>query len=116
MAVAAHASGTQSATVTTEHSLTTVTVTGVFTFHVDCVNMAAGDIVELRVYQIILTGGTKHVLLFTTFYGAQLTDDTVKMSIPVANELGDASSLEFTLKQTFGTSRNYAWKVLKIAA
>lgn len=116
MAVTAFASGTQSATVTTEHVLSDVNATGVYTLHVDTINMVAGDVLELRVYQIILTAGTRRVLFFGGFYGAQPTDDTIKMSIPVGNELTDAGSLEFTLKQTFGTSRNYPWKVLKIAA
>ena len=114
MAVSVQASGTQSATVTTEHTLETVEATGVFTLHVDTVNMVAGDVLELRVKQIILTGGTVRTLFFGHFFGAQLTDDLIKVSVPVANDLSDAGSLTFTLKQTFGTSRDFPWKVLKI--
>ena len=113
MAVAAHASGTQTATVTTEHSLSTLTAANTVTFHVDTVNMVAGDVVELRIYQIILTAGTKRVAYFVAYYGAQPTHDLIKISVPISNELTDASSLEFTLKQTFGTGRNFPWKVLK---
>lgn len=58
MAVTAQGSGTQTATVTTEHTLLDIAVAGVFNLEVDTVNMAAGDILELRVYQIILTAGT----------------------------------------------------------
>ena len=115
MAVTLHAGTTQAATVTTEHSLTTATVAGVFTLHVDTVNLVAGDIVELRIYQIILTSGTKRVAYYGVWYGAQPTDDLIKVSVPISNELTDASSLEFTLKQTFGTGRNFPWKVLKHA-
>lgn len=115
MAVTAHASGTQSATVGTEHSLTGVTVAGTFTFHVDTVNMAAGDILELRVKQIVLTGGTKRVVELGIFYGAQLVDDLIKIAAPISNELTDTNSLEFTLKQTHGTGRSFPWKVLKHA-
>lgn len=115
MAVTLHASGTQTASVGTEHSLTGVSVAGVFTLHVDTANMVNGDVLELRVKQIILTGGTKRVVYMDTFYGAQPTDDIGKVSIPIGNELTDTNSLEFTLKQTFGTGRNFPWKVLKYA-
>lgn len=112
MAVTANASGTQSATVTTEHTLADVAVAGVFTLHVDTVNMIAGDVLELRIYQIILTSGTRRVAYIGAYYGAQPTDDIIKISVPIGNELTDAGSLRFTLKQTFGTSRNFPWKVL----
>ena len=115
MAVTAHASGTQSATVTTEHFLTSPNVAGVFTLHVDTVNMVAGDVVELRVYQMVLTGGTQRVAYLRSYQGAQSADDLIKISIPISNELTDTNSLRFSLKQTLGTSRNFPWKVLKHA-
>lgn len=113
MAVTAEATGTQSATVTTEHTLRDVATAGVYTLHVDTVNMAAGDILELRVYQMTLTSGTQRVALVGCFYGAQPADDLIKVSLPIGNELTDSVSLRFTLKQTFGTGRSFPWKVLK---
>lgn len=115
MAVTAQGSGTQSATVTTEHTLLDVAVAGTFTLHVDTVNMVSGDVLELRLYQIVLTGGTRRVCYFASYSGAQPADDIIKISVPVSNELTDSGSLRFTLKQTFGTSRNFPWKVLKYA-
>lgn len=115
MAVTAQSSGTQATTVTTEHTLLDVAVAGTFTLHVDTVNMASGDALELRIYQIILTGGTRHVAYYQRYDGAQPTDDRVKISVPISNELTDAGSLRFTLKQTLGSTRNYDWKVLKYA-
>jgi len=115
VAVTAQSTGTQTATVTTEHTLLDVAVAGTFTLHVDKVNMAAGDVLELRVYQIVLTGGTRRVAYYTMFSGAQSADDMIAISVPISNELTDAGSLRFTLKQTFGTGRNYPWKVLKYA-
>jgi hypothetical protein len=114
MAVAASASGTQAATVGTEHQLANTAATGVYTYHVDTVNMAANDVLELRVYQMTLTSGTSRVLFFVAFYGVQPTDDLIKVSVPIANELTDATALQFSLKQTFGTSRNFPYKILKI--
>jgi len=115
MAVTAQGSGTQTATVTTEHTLLDVAVAGTFTLHVDTVNMASGDMVELRVYQIVLTGGTRRVAYYVAYVDAQAADDLIKISVPISNELTDSGSLRFTLKQTLGTSRNFPWKVLKYA-
>jgi hypothetical protein len=115
MPVTAQSSGTQTATVTTEHTLLDVAVAGTFTLHVDCINMVAGDCLELRIYQIVLTGGTRRVAYFTKYEGPQNADDMIKISVPISNELTDSGSLRFTLKQTFGTSRNFPWKVLKYA-
>ena len=115
MAVTAFASGTQTATVTTEHFLTSPNVAGTFTFHVDTVNMAAGDVLELRIYQMVLTAGTQRVAFYVAYSGVQATDDLIKVSIPISNELTDTNALRFSLKQTAGTGRNFPWKVLKHA-
>ena len=113
MTTAAFASGTQSATVTTEHFLSSPNEAGVYTLHVDLVNMAAGDYVEIRVYQMVLTAGTQRVVYLETYQGAQPTDGLIAVSVPIGNELTDTNSLRFSLKQTLGTSRNFPWKVLK---
>ncbi len=113
MSVTLYGSGTQTATVTTEHSLQSVTAAGVFTLHVDTSGMLAGDVLELRVYQIVLGSGTKRVVFIGSWAGLQPTDDVMKVSLPLGNDLTDANSIQFTLKQTFGTSRDYPWKVLK---
>ena len=116
MPVIAQATGTQTATVTTEHVLADVAVTGVFQLIVDTVNLADGDVLELRVYQIVLTGGTGRVVLQGLFYGAQPTTDLIKTSVPVVNDLTDSQSLRFTLTQAFGSSRSFPWKVVKVAS
>lgn len=113
MAVTAQGSGTQTATVTTEHTLLDVAVAGTFTLHVDLVNMAAGDMLELRIYQIVLTGGTRRVAYYDTFTDAQVADNMIAISVPISNELTDSGSLRFTLKQTLGSARAYPWKVLR---
>jgi len=115
MAVTAFATGTQLAVITTEHFLANVNLVGVYTFHVDTVNMEAGDVVELRVYQMTLTLSTVRVAYLMTYYGAQPTDDVEKICVPISNELVDAQSLRFSLLQTFGVGRNFPWKVLRHA-
>src|SRR5438128_741080 len=106
MAVTALGSGTQTATVTTEHTLQDVAAAGTYTLHVDTINMVAGDALELRVYQMVLTSGTRRVAYYQAYYGLQPTDDVIKISVPISNELTDSGAVRFTLKQTLGTSRN----------
>jgi hypothetical protein len=107
-------SGTHS--LVAEEILLDVNVAGTFTLHVDTVNMASGDVVELRAYQMVLTGGTRRVAYFSgQISGAQVADDLIKISVPISNELTDAGALRFTLKQTFGTARALPWKCLKYA-
>lgn len=113
MTVTAYASGTQTATVPTEHFVSSPNVAGTFTFHVDTVNMAAGDVVEFRIYQMILTGGTARVAYAAKYEGAQPADDLIKISVPISNDLTDTNSLRFSLNQTKGASRNFPWKVLQ---
>jgi hypothetical protein len=113
MAVTAQATGTQTATISTEHTLADVAVVGTFTIHVDTNAMASGDTLELRIYQMVLTAGTRRVAYYTVYSGAQSSDDLIKISVPIANELTDAGALRFTLTQTAGTGRAFPWKVLK---
>jgi hypothetical protein len=118
MGVTAFASGTQTAQIGTEHFLADVNQAGVYTMHVDTINMANGDVLdvlELRIYQMALTGGTPRVVYFTSYVGAQPADDLIKISVPISNELTDSQSLRFSLKQTAGTGRAYPWKILKHA-
>jgi hypothetical protein len=113
MAVTAQGVGTQTAVIGTEHILLDVAIAGTFTLHVDLNNMANGDILEIRPYQIILTGGFRHVVYVETFSDAPSVDNVIQIFSPISNELTDAGSLRFTLKQTAGTGRAFPWKVLR---
>jgi len=115
MAVTLHASGTHTAGASTEVTLATAAVAGTFTYHVDLINFAAGDVVILRVYQMILTSGTQRVLYVQRYSGVQSPDDMIKVSLPVSNDLVEANALTFTIHRTFGAARNIPWKVLKYA-
>lgn len=115
MAVTAKGFGTQTTVIGTEHTLLDVNTVGTFTFHVDAQPMLIGDVLELRIYQMVLTGGQRRVAYMTRFFDAQPTDDLIKLSVPISNELTDAGSLRFTLKQTNGAVRNFPWKVLAYA-
>lgn len=108
----AYATGTQSTSAGTEHFVSSPNVQGTFAFLVDLNDMVAGDVVELRVYQMVLTGGTQRVAYYTRYEGAQPADDQIKISVPIMNELTDTNALRFSIKQTFGTA-SIPWKVVK---
>jgi hypothetical protein len=115
MAVTSFASGTQTATVGTEHTLASVNVAGVYQFWADLSGMLAGDVVELRVYRMVKSGGTSRVVAMAAFYGVQPTDDAVKRTDGQACPLAVTDGLKFTLKQTFGTSRTFDYGADQIA-
>jgi hypothetical protein len=106
---------TQAYIIRIEHFLSSVNAAGTYTLHVDTVNMAAGDVLSLRIYQMVLTSGTARVAYVMRYYGAQATDDLIKISVPISNELTDAQALRFSLKQTKGAGRDFPYKVLKHA-
>ena len=114
MAVTCFASGSQACTVTTEHTYD-VNAAGTFLFEIDTNALAANDVLEVRAYKMILTGGTTRVVYFQAYYGVQPTNDKIKISMPVSNDLTDATSIRFSLKQTFGTSRTIPYSILKHA-
>lgn len=115
MAVTSYASGTQSATVTTEHFLSYVSASGTYVFETNSTNMVSGDVVELRVYRKPISTSTIVVAYYVAYYGAQSADDVIKISVPISNDHTNASALGFSLKQTFGTSRNFEWNLMRHA-
>jgi hypothetical protein len=113
MAVTAAGSGTKTvAVIGTPETLLDVAAAGVYTLHVDTNAMQSGDNLELRVYQMVLTGGTRRVAYLGGWSGAQPTDDLIKISVPIANELTDAGALRFEINQRTGVARAFPWKVL----
>jgi hypothetical protein len=112
---AVNTSGSQSGTHTiTSHEaiLLNVSAAGVYTLHVDSVNLADGDVIDLRAYQMILTSGTRRAALLASFFDAQHVDDLIKILDPLGNELADTGALRWTLTQRLGTARAFPWKVL----
>ena len=113
MAVTAFATSTTNSVIGIGVTMTAVNETGVYTWHVDTVNMAAGDDLNLKVFQTVLTSGTARVAYDMTYYGAQPFADLIKISVPIGNELTDATSLACVLLQSLGSSRAYPNKILK---
>jgi hypothetical protein len=116
LAVTAQGSGTLTATGgAVEDTLLDVAIAGTFTLHVDKNAMVAGDILRLRIYQMVLTGGTRRVAYEAWFFDVPPASDLIAISVPISNELTDAGALRFTLMQDgAGTDKAYPWKVLKL--
>lgn len=79
-----------------------------YVLQVDLVNMAAGDVVEIRAICKVLTGSTERTLYRAVYSNAQA--DTVVQSPPVPAPY----SVKFTLVQTAGTNRDFDYAVMSL--
>lgn len=108
MTVQVNTSGAQAATVTTEHTLATVTDARVLQASVDItdlVNGATPDILEMRLYSKARTGDTERLVKVWSFIGAQ--SELLWFSPPLISP----HYYKLTLKQTQGTSRTFEWAI-----
>lgn len=102
-------SGTTAAlTIGTETTLASDTNNASLAGFVDCSNMVLGDILEIRIYAINLSGGSYQQVWKGTFQNAQIS--SLKALPPMPSDQG----FRVTLKQTAGTGRAYGWKYLRI--
>lgn len=109
MTWALSASGSQTSVIGTEHTLTTDVTNGTYYYEVALNNLANGDILELRIYTITLSGGTLQVAWKST-YGPIPPIQDAAPSPPQPSD----QSIRVTLKQTAGSPRSYPWKLLRI--
>lgn len=117
MAVTA-VSGTQTAVVGTEHTLADTAVAATYQLKVSLLNMVAGDVVELRLYLMVLAGGTagaECAYYSGPIVGAPSVNNRVIVSDPISTALADSGAIRATLKQTKGTARTFKWALDKFA-
>lgn len=100
-----HSAGTQLAVISTEHTLASVTSAGVFVLQVEVSNMANGDYAEVVVKVRQTSGGAYKQQSYSLYAHAQA--DVIQQSVPIVAPFG----IEFTLKQTAGTGRDFPWLV-----
>lgn len=94
-------SGTQACTIGTEHTLDTETTNGTFQLTVDMDPMVNGDVVEVRIYKTI---NSVERLVWSLGYN-HLQGEVIKEFPPISSTV----SCRFTIKQTAGTGRTFAW-------
>jgi hypothetical protein len=102
------ASGTQAATVGTEHTLATDTTNKTYVLAVDAGAMVNGDELELRLYTIVLSAGTERLAFYAKFPNVQASPQLYSPPVPAD------ISCKATLKQTAGTGRSFPWKLLSV--
>ncbi len=102
-------SGTQTATVTTEHTLSTISSAGNYYLKVDMKNMDIGDELILRLKDKVLTGSTSALMFKGTYSHVQ--DEIVAASIPFSTVFETIATLE----QTTGTGRSFEWAIVDMS-
>ena len=100
-------SGSQTATVNTEHTLGTPTTIATYVLSVDTVNLVLGDTVEIRAYDMVDATNYREAFKFT-YEHAQARNGKVFPPIAVTTQA------KFTLKQTAGTGRAFPWSIRRI--
>lgn len=98
-------------TMTPEVVLFDSSAVGTYVAWIDPNVMAAGDVIELRIYRMVVTGGTRRVVYEQSYKDAQFVDDMLKVSQPVGCPITDAGAYRYTLKQTAGTARAFVYAV-----
>lgn len=101
-------SGSQTATLDTEHTLATVTDAGTFVFAVNLDNMVNGDIVRVKIKTKVRTGDTEAVAFVAHF--AHVQGQPNQYSVPVPSPY----SFKVTLEQTDGTGRAFPWAIYEV--
>jgi hypothetical protein len=102
-------SGTQSATLDTEHTLGAAqTDDEVYVGRVNVTNMASGDVLRVRSYVKVVSAGSLALWQDETLSGVQ-TEKVFDL-----NPVGSVHSFEFRIEQTDGTGRSYEWSILKV--
>jgi len=103
-----NSSGSQTAVITTEHTLATITTSGSFVIGVDANAMALGDELTLRVKLKVRSTGTTRLAYEANY--AHVQGEPVILSIPVAS----TNEIVFTLEQTAGTGRAFPWEIWEL--
>lgn len=100
-----YGNGTLTSTVGTEQTLEDITSAGYYMSTVDLTNMAAGDVVLLKLYKKVLSGGSLVLVDQSTFNGVQAAPCALSLTYESLYEI------KFTLYQTAGSSRTFPWTV-----
>ena len=102
--------GTQSASVSTLHTLSTITASGIYCLSVDINNMILGDVLELSALVKVLTGGTSRQYFLASYAHVPQNPTVISVPIPVLWEV------VFKLRQTAGSGRSFPWEVIRLDA
>ncbi len=106
-AITAGSAGTGTQTATVEHVVDQPNTNGTYVFDADTVNLANGDLVEFRCYDMV--DGTNYRQMWkATFQHLQINNGKCSPPFPVTTQA------QFTIKQLSGTGRAFPWSVRRI--
>lgn len=108
MAWTQDSNGTQLAVIGTEHILASPSTNATYVLLVDTSNMTGSDVLELRIYNKVLTAGSL-IQSWKAAYGPGLGINPVVQSMFIPSLF----QCKFTLKQVVGTGRNFDWSILR---
>lgn len=108
MAITQESSGSQTATVTTEHTLATITTQKTFVAYIDCNALAAGEYVEFKVKRDVRSADTTRVMHSRCVSWLEaLVTPIIKLPV----DSGGGGEYVVTLKQLNGTGRAFPWAI-----
>lgn len=103
------ASGSQAATVGTEHNLgEEITTAGTYVLAVNTGAMVAGDVLELRIYTRVKAGAPLALAYVVSFANVQGVLNKYSVPVPIT------SGMQCTLKQVGGTGRAFDWEIMAL--
>jgi hypothetical protein len=106
--VSVKTSGSQSATLATEHDLATITDAGIYEANVDSANLVDGETLTIRWYGKARSSDTERLIGCMSFSHGQT--DNLKKSLPIVSP----HHLRVTLQQDGGTGRAFSWAVYQL--
>jgi hypothetical protein len=99
-----------------EQTLADTSAAATYTLDVDTNDMVDGDTIEIRIYKMVLTSGTRRVCYYAKFDDIQPADDKIKVSVPISTALTDSGAIRFTITGTTTSGTiSLPWAVLKYA-
>lgn len=108
MTVTAVATDTQTAVLSTPHTLETQTANKTYVLCVDLAEMDSGDVVVLEAFTKVTSGGLSALSHTEQFSGTQAQSSFISIPIPSVHEI------VFVLTQTAGTARDFPWTLLTL--
>ena len=103
-----NSNGSQTAVISTEHTLGTITTSGTFVIGIDTNAMVLADKLTIRVKLKVRSTGTTRLAYEASYSHVQ--NEKVIVSIPVVS----TNEVVFTLEQTAGTGRAFPWEIWEL--
>lgn len=107
-----HSNGNQTAVITTEYTLGTITTAGVYELNFAADTLADGDELNLVIEKRIAGDAAAIDLFNKTYVNAQ--GEPLIVSIPVTVSGATNTSAVFKFTQGAGTGRNFVWEIVSL--